>query len=72
ISLGGGRSDDPAGHVAVVIKVSVTKSGHGYITIINENASATGITHITVVDGKLTFTHGYYTAFEWLTGLPTS
>lgn len=70
------QANDPIGHVAVVTKVNVHKKAdgryQGYVNMINENASATGITHITVVTGRLTYDGGYFTTFQWLTGLPAS
>lgn len=77
ISMGGGRAlarGDTAGHVAVVTKVDVHKHNGAYqgtITMLNQNAQG-GITQIAVVDGKMSYGGGYFTAFEWLTGLPTS
>ena len=70
------RSGDTVGHVAVVTKVAVHRDAHGhydgYVDMINENAGATGITHLTVRTGTLSYDSGYFTTFQWLTGLPTS
>lgn len=67
-------SANTTGDDAVVTRVSVAKNGngkyHGVITTIGENASASGITTITVLTGRLTYDHGYFTTFQWLTGLP--
>jgi CHAP domain len=68
-------ADDEAGHVAVVQKVTVHKNSNGtysgQITMVNENAQH-GITPINVTNSRLTYGGGYFTTFQWLTGLPTS
>lgn len=66
---------DTVGHVAVVTRVRVTKHAdgkyYGRVTMINQNAQG-GITHLTVNGSTLTYDDGYFTTFQWLTGLPTS
>jgi hypothetical protein len=67
-------STDTTGNDAVVIHISAHKNANGKyqgdITTISENASASGITTITVLTGRMTYDHGYFTTFQWLTGLP--
>lgn len=66
---------DPTGHVAVVtsVKVKQGKDGRysGQITLINQNAQG-GTTSIQVRTSVLSYGGGYFTKFQWLTGLPTS
>ena len=66
---------DTTGHVAVVTSVKVKKGKNGkysgQITMINQNAQK-GITSIQVRTGVLSYDGGYFTKFQWLTGLPTS
>jgi len=66
---------DLTGHVGVVKSVHVTKGRNGKytgrITMINENAQH-GVTPIKVTTNVLTYGGGYFTTFQWLTGLPTS
>ncbi|MDA8343359.1 MAG: CHAP domain-containing protein [Actinomycetota bacterium] len=66
---------DLTGHVAVVTSVRVKKEKNGryagQITMINQNAQG-GITSIQVRTSVLSYGGGYFTKFQWLTGLPTS
>lgn len=66
---------DPTGHVAIVTSVHVEQGSDGkysgHITMINENAQH-GITAIEVRTNVLSYGGGYFTRFQWLTGLPTS
>lgn len=72
---GDGWGADTTGHVAVVTKVSVTKRANGkysgQITMINQNAQG-GITRLSVATDVLSYGHGEFVSFQWLTGLPTS
>ncbi len=58
----------PDGHVAVVTGVNVT-NGNGTITVMDENASATGTDTITVSNGTMSY-EGIYPDFQWTTNLP--
>ena len=70
ISMGDGRSDSADGHVGVVTAVSV-RHGKGTITIMDENANATGKDTITVSGGKFTKTSvGAFAVYAWTTNLP--
>jgi hypothetical protein len=78
VSMWGGASGEgafTAGHVAVVINASVHKvhgTYTGKITVLNQNATPPGIDHIVVKHGKMTFLTGFFTDFQWLTGLPST
>jgi len=61
-------SSDPVGHVAVVTAVNVS-GGNGTITVMDENASASGTDTITVSNG--TMTYGHYPNFQWTTNIPS-
>jgi hypothetical protein len=61
-------SSDTVGHVAVVTSVNVT-NGNGTITVMDENASASGTDTITVSGGRMSY-EGLYPYFQWTTNLP--
>jgi surface antigen len=63
-------ASDQVGHVAVVTSVNVT-GGNGTITVMDENASATGADTITVSGGAMSY-QGIYPDFQWTTNLPGS
>ncbi|HEV8064024.1 MAG TPA: CHAP domain-containing protein [Acidimicrobiales bacterium] len=63
-------SDETPGHVAVVMSVSVNSAGNGEITVLEENASASGTGVISVSDDHMTFENGGFNIFQWLYGLP--
>jgi hypothetical protein len=70
ISMGDGTNDSAPGHVGVVTAVSVS-NGNGTITIMDENASATGEDTITVSGGKFTTTSvGTFADYAWTKNLP--
>jgi hypothetical protein len=70
ISMGDGTNDSADGHVGVVTAVSVS-NGKGTITMMDENASATGKDTITVSGGKFTNTSvGAFAVYAWTTNLP--
>lgn len=70
VSMGDGKTDSADGHVGVVTAVSV-RNGNGTITIMNENASATGRDTITVSGGKFTKTSvGTFAVYAWTKNLP--
>jgi len=62
-------SSDETGHVAVVTAVNVT-NGNGTITVMDENASASGTDTITVSGGTMSY-EGIYPDFQWTTNLPS-
>jgi hypothetical protein len=69
-------SDSVAGHVAVVMGVSLHgSSGHktGSITVLDENTvQPNGIDTIQVNDGRMWFPDGSYPYFQWLYGVSGS
>jgi surface antigen len=68
--MGDGTNDSAPGHVGVVTAVSVS-NGNGTITIMDENASATGEDTITVSGGKFTTTSvGTFADYAWTKNLP--
>jgi hypothetical protein len=70
ISMGDGTNDSAAGHVGVVTAVSVS-NGNGTVTMMDENASATGEDTITVSGGKFTTTTaGTFAVYDWTENLP--
>lgn len=69
ISIGDGKTDSADGHVGVVTAVPVS-NGNGTITMMNENASATGKDTITVSGGRFTNTSvGSFAVYAWTRGL---
>jgi hypothetical protein len=71
ISMGDGTDDSADGHVGVVTAVSVS-NGNGTITMMDENASATGEDTITVSGGKFTSTSvGAFAVYAWTENLPS-
>jgi hypothetical protein len=60
-------SSDQVGHVGIVINVQVS-NGTGSITIMDENASSTGIDTITVSSGRMSIFG--FTTFQWTTNFP--
>jgi hypothetical protein len=71
ISMGDGTNDSADGHVGVVTAVSVDSNGNGTITMMDENASATGEDTITVSGGKFTTTTvGTFAVYAWTENLP--
>lgn len=72
ISMWGGPGTDPAGHVAVVTKVSLDH-GTGSIYLIDENGASPASSFIRVKNGVMTYGSKkpyYYTVFQWVYGLP--
>jgi surface antigen len=63
-------SSDQVGHVGVVTNVNVT-GGNGTITVMDENANASGTDTITVSGGRMSY-EGIYPYFQWTTNLPGS
>jgi surface antigen len=61
-------ASDEVGHVAVVTGVNVT-AGNGTVTVMDENASASGTDTITVTNGQMSY-EGIYPDFQWTTNLP--
>jgi surface antigen len=61
-------SSDEVGHVAVVTAVNVS-NGNGTITVMDENAAASGTDTITVTNGTMNY-EGIYPYFQWTTNLP--
>jgi hypothetical protein len=66
-------SSDQTGHVAVVIDVHVI-DGTGTITLIDENAAASGTDKIKVSNGRMSYATGAggYDEFQWTTNQPRS
>jgi hypothetical protein len=70
ISMGDGTNDGADGHVGVVTAVSVS-NGNGTVTMMDENASASGEDTITVSGGKFTNTSvGAFAVYAWTENLP--
>jgi len=61
-------SSDSVGHVAVVTAVDVA-GGNGTITVMDEDASASGTDTITVTNGAMSYGSAYQD-FQWTTNLP--
>jgi CHAP domain len=70
------NSDDVVGHVGVVIGVKLHRGSGGkptgYIKVMDENASASGVDFIEVTNGSMWFPNGSYPYFQWLYGLPAA
>lgn len=67
---------DLVGHVGVVLGVRLHRGSDGkqtgYIKVLDENASASGVDIIQVTNGAMWFPNGSYPYFQWLYGLPAA